>query len=152
MMKFTFDITRKTRAMFFNLLESNSTEQLNKKPEGFNNTIFWNIKHVVVTQQLLTYALSGLPMLLFEAEIEGYRKGSKHKVDATKEDIELLKQQLFTTIEQTEKDYKNGLFKSYTEYTVSTKSILTSIEEALEFNNFHEGIHLGYILALKKGI
>jgi len=24
--------------------------------------------------------------------------------------------------------------------------------EALEFNNFHEGIHLGYILAMKKAI
>ena len=47
-------------------------------------------------------------------------------------------------------DYQKGLFKKYTEYTVSTKSILTSIDEALAFNNSHEGIHFGYILAMKK--
>ncbi len=151
-MNYTFDITQKTRTIFFNLLESHSLEQLNKKPEGFNNTIFWNIKHVVVTQQLLTYALSGLPLLLSEEEIEAFRKGSKAEEKATKEDVNLLKEQLFSTLEQTEKDYKKGLFKSYTEYTVSTKSVLTTIEESLEFNNFHEGIHLGYILALKKGV
>ncbi|MGB5463369.1 MAG: DinB family protein, partial [Aureibaculum sp.] len=27
---------------------------------------------------------------------------------------------------------------------------LNNIQDAIEFNNFHEGIHLGYILALKK--
>lgn len=151
-MNYTFDIAQKTRAIFVNFLEKFSVEKLNKKPEGFNNTIFWNIKHVVVTQQLLTYALSGLPMLLSETEIENYRKGSKYKIDATKKDVELLKEQLFSTIQQTEQDYKKGLFKTYTKYTVSTNSVLSSIEEALEFNNFHEGIHLGYVLALKKGI
>lgn len=151
-MTYTFDITKKTRTIFFHLLESHSLEQLNKKPEGFNNTIFWNIKHVVVTQQLLTYGLSGLPMLLSKAEIEAFKKGSKTEVAATNEEVNLLKKQLFSTLKQTEEDYKKGLFKTYTEYTVSTKSTLTTIDEALEFNNFHEGIHLGYVLALKKGV
>jgi hypothetical protein len=32
------------------------------------------------------------------------------------------------------------------------KSTLTNVEEAIEFNNFHEGIHLGYILAMKNSI
>ncbi len=30
--------------------------------------------------------------------------------------------------------------------------VLKSIEDAIQFNNFHEGIHLGYILALKKAL
>ncbi len=151
-MDYTFDITLKTRAIYKTFLETFPLEQLNKKPEGFNNTIFWNIKHVVITQQLLTYTLSGLPALISKEEIEAFRKGSKAEVNATKEDVELLKSQLFTTLEQTQKDYKAGLFKTFTEYTVSTKSVLSTIEEALEFNNFHEGIHLGYILAMKKNL
>ena len=151
-MNYTFDITQKTRVIFFNLLENLSLEQLNIKPEGFNNTVFWNIKHVVVTQQLLTYGLSNLPMLLSETEIEAFRKGSKYEKDATREDVEVLKKQLFSTIEQTQIDYKKDLFKTFIEYTVSTKSVLSTINEALEFNNFHEGIHLGYILAMKKNL
>jgi len=151
-MSYTFDITLKTRTIFNNFLESYSLELLNSKPKGFNNTIFWNIKHVVVTQQLLIYNLSGLPMLLSETEIEVFKKGSKYEKDATKDDIEILKKQLFSTLEQTQIDYDKGLFKTFKEYTVSTKSVLSNIENALEFNNFHEGIHLGYILAMKKNL
>jgi len=29
---------------------------------------------------------------------------------------------------------------------------LRNVEDAIAFNNFHEGIHLGYILALKKSL
>ncbi len=151
-MDFIFDIALKTRTIFFTMLENYTLDQLNKKPEGFNNTIFWNIKHIVVTQQLLTYGLSNLPLLVTESETEDFRKGSKSKKDATIQDVELLKKQLFTTIEQTDKDFRNGVFKSFTPYTVSTKSTLTTVVEALKFNNFHEGIHLGYIMALKKGL
>ena len=151
-MHYTFDITLKTRTIFNNFLKTFTLEQLNTKPEGFNNTIFWNIKHVVITQQLLTYALSGLSTLISEKEIESFRKGSKAEAEARNEDVELLKEQLFSTIEQTENDYNKGIFKTFTEYTVSTQSVLSNIDEALEFNNFHEGIHLGYILAMKKNL
>ena len=151
-MNYTFDITLKTRTIFNQMLESLTLKQLNTKPKGFNNTIFWNIKHVVITQQLLTYGLSGLPFLVSEAEIEAFRKGTKSEGKATIEDVELLKSQLFSTLEKTKEDYQNGLFKEYTAYTVSTKSTLSNIEEALAFNNFHEGIHFGYILAMKKSL
>ncbi len=151
-MDYTFGITLKTRAIFKNFLETFPLEQLNKIPIGFSNTIYWNIKHVVITQQLLVYALSGLPTLVSEEEIKAFRKGSKAESNATIEDVELLKKQLFSTVEQTQKDYNKGNFKEYSAYTVSTKTVLSTIDEALEFNNFHEGIHLGYILALKKNI
>jgi len=149
-MDFTFDIALKTRILFYKTLENLTLDQLNTKPKGFNNTIFWNIKHVVITQQLLIYRLSELPVLVTETEIGTYKKGTKSESKATIEDIELLKYQLFSTLEKTKEDYQKGLFKKYTEYTVSTKSILTSINEALAFNNSHEGIHFGYILAMKK--
>ncbi|MDG1329222.1 MAG: DinB family protein [Flavobacteriaceae bacterium] len=149
-MDFTFDIALKTRILFYKTLENLTLDQLNTKPKGFNNTIFWNIKHVVITQQLLIYRLSELPVLVTETEIGTYKKGTKSESKATIEDIELLKYQLFSTLEKTKEDYQKGLFKKYTAYTVSTKSILTSIDEALAFNNSHEGIHFGYILAMKK--
>lgn len=151
-MNYTFDITLKTRAIYHQFLETFTLDKLNTKPKGFNNTIFWNIKHVVITQQLLVYKLSGLPALVSETEIEAFRKGTQSEGNATIEDVELLKTQLFSTLEKTKEDYENGMFKTYNEYTVSTKSTLTNVDEALEFNNFHEGIHFGYILAMKKAL
>lgn len=151
-MDYTFDICLKTRKIFYQFLDTLTLEQLNFKPNTFKNTIYWNIKHIVVTQQLLVYGLSNIPMLLKEEEITAYRKGTGFEKDATQADVVQLKEELFTTLDQTIIDYKNGQFKSYNEYEVSTKSVLTSVDEALQFNNFHEGIHLGYVLAMRKSI
>jgi len=151
-MDWAFDITLKNRKIMASFLNSFSLEELNKVPKGFNNNIFWNIAHLVVTQQLLTYNLSDLPMLIDDELVNNYRKGSKVEKDATKEEIDHIKGLLFSTLERTKQDYKNGLFKNYNNYTVTTKSTLSNIKQAIEFNNFHEGIHLGYILAMKKSL
>lgn len=149
-MDFTFDVAIKNRMLFKHFLENFTLAQLNKVPEGFSNNMFWNIAHTVVTQQLLVYKLSDVPMLVSDALVETYRKGTKTERPVTQAEVDEVKGLLFSTIETTKADYNNNVFKTYTEYTVSTKSTLTCVDDALVFNNFHEGIHLGYILALKK--
>jgi hypothetical protein len=57
---------------------------------------------------------------------------------------------LFSTIEKTKEDYENGIFKNYQEYPTSTGFILTSVEGAMNFNNFHEGLHIGILMSLRK--
>jgi hypothetical protein len=151
-MNWAFDITLKNRTLLNNFLENLSLEALNKIPEGFNNNIIWNIAHVIVTQQLLVYKLSGQPMCVSEELVESYRKGTKPERALLQPEVDVIKSLLFSPIEKTKKDYDNTLFKTYQEYTVTTKNTLTNVEEAIEFNNFHEGIHLGYILALQRGI
>ena len=151
-MDWAFDITLKNREIMASFLDGFSLKELNEVPKGFNNNIFWNIAHLVVTQQLLTYNLSGLSMLIEDEFVNKYRKGSKVEIEVSQEEVNQLKELLFSTLERTQEDYKNGLFKNYKEYTVTTKSSLTNIEQAIEFNNFHEGIHLGYILAMKKSL
>ncbi len=150
-MEFSFEITQKTRELFKTFLDNYTIEELTKIPQGFSNSIFWNIKHVVVTQQLLVYNLSGISMMLSKNEIESYKKGSSPAgTTVTQEEITLLKEQLFTTLEKTKKDFQNGIFKEFNAYTVSTKTTLNTVKEAIEFNNFHEGIHLGTIFSLRK--
>lgn len=151
-MDWSFDITLKTRAILYKFLENFSLEQLNSVPKGYRNSMYWNIMHVVVTQQLLVYGLSNVQMLLDSEYIKAFRKGTKTEQDASQDDIEYLKSLLISTIEKTQSDYAAGIFTTFTPYTVSTKSTLTNVEEAIEFNNFHEGIHLGYILAMKNTI
>ena len=68
-----FELTATSRKMAAPYLEKYTLEQLNTIPEGFSNTIFWNIAHIVVTQQLLVYKLSGLPMQVSDDLVEKYR-------------------------------------------------------------------------------
>jgi predicted transcriptional regulator len=151
-MTWTFDICLKNRKILEGFLNQFTLEELNKVPEGFSNNIIWNIAHVIVTQQLLVYRNSDLPMFVSDNMVDKYKKGTKAEVEVSQAEIEEIKSLLFSSLEKLVEDYNNGLFKNYNEYTVSTKSTLTNAEEALEFNNFHEGIHLGYILALKKSL
>jgi hypothetical protein len=151
-MDWMFDITLKNRALLKSFIENHTLDELNTVPEGFSNNIIWNIAHTIVTQQLLTYKLSGLPMLVSDEMVVAYQKGSKVLRDVTQAEVDAIKGLLFSTVEQTKHDYNTKIFKTYTEYTTSTNSTMTKVEEAISFNNFHEGIHLGYILALRKSL
>ena len=151
-MDYQFDITIKNRTILNTFFEKCSLEELNKVPIGFNNNIIWNLAHVIVTQQLLVYGLSGLPMMANDELVAKYRKGTKVEGDVAQNEVDEIKNLLFSTLEQTRKDYENGVFKTYNEYTTSTNSTMANVEEAIAFNNFHEGIHLGYVLALKRAL
>ena len=151
-MEQNFDIARTSRTMALQYLENYSVEQLNTVPAGFSNNLIWNIAHIVVTQQLLVYKLSGTPMLISDDLVEKYRKGATVNGLATAEEIEVLKSLLTQTIDQTQKDFDAGVFKNYTEYPTSTGFVIKSIEDAIAFNNFHEGLHIGIMMRVKKGL
>ncbi|MFL1012449.1 DinB family protein [Flavisericum labens] len=152
-MDFTFQVLNNIRKIFGEIIENNSLEDLNKIPEGFNNNIIWNIGHVVVTEQLLAYKLSGLEPNVSGEMIDSYRKDSKPEGSVSQEKVDEIKALLFSSIEKTEEDYNNRLFKNYNSYTVSTTgNTLTNIDEALQFILAHEGIHYGYVLALLKAV
>ena len=146
------EITKISRKAYYKILNHYSLEQLNKVPEGFQNNLFWNIAHIVVTQQLLVYGLSDLELMVSDNWVKLYKKGSKTQKNATEDAVELLKELLFSTIEKTEEDVEEGTFKEFKSYMTSTTFEIKNLEDAFEFNNFHEGIHLGYILALKKSL
>ena len=119
-MDFAFDTTLKSRKFLKDLLENLTLEQLNKVPEGFNNNIIWNIGHIIVTEQLLAYKLSGLETSVSESMINKYRKDAKPEGETSAEEVNEIKVLLFSTLRKTEQDYKAGVFKTYNAYTVST--------------------------------
>ena len=147
-----FDILKANRLLILKLIDNYSLEQLNKIHAGFKNNIAWNIGHLLVTQQILCYKFSGLPMYISDTIIEKYRKGTAPENDMTAQELEYIKSQLLQLVDQFYTDYKSGMFKSFTSYTTSANVTLNSISDAIEFNNFHEGIHYGYILALKNNL
>jgi len=149
-MKVQFDILTKTRAIVLYYIKELSLDQLHIIPDGFNNNIAWNIAHLVVTQQLLHYKLSGNDCLVSDELIATYQKGTsptvKFSQQAFDEVLELF-QGLPSTLEE---DFEAGIFKEYSAYKTSTGFVIDSMEKAIIFNNFHESLHLGVIMSLKK--
>jgi hypothetical protein len=144
-----FEILRANRVIVLKVIENLSLEQLNKIPEGFRNNIAWNVAHLPVIQQLLCYRLSGLKITISDEMVEKYQKGTSPKSDMTQQELETIKTLFLTQVDTFKEDYNNNVFKTYNSYPTSANITLNNISDAIEFNNFHEGIHLGYILALK---
>jgi hypothetical protein len=106
--------------------------------------------HILVTQQLLVYALSGTQPEISNELIEQFRKGTAPEKFVDSQLIETITSKLETTVEQFVEDYKKGIFGPYKQYPTSYGVTLHSLEEAIIFNNMHEALHLGYIMALKR--
>lgn len=149
-MKNQLEITLQNRKNLYALLENLTKEDLLEIPKGFRNNIWWNIAHVVVTQQLLVYKFSGQQMRIPQELVDKFKKGTVPDGTASDEEIKTITNLLLSTIAWTQEDYTAGLFKNYNEYTTSAKVTLRNIEDAIAFNIFHEGIHFGSILALRK--
>ncbi|WP_395055818.1 DinB family protein [Flavobacterium sp.] len=151
-MQVTFEINKTSRNLLLQFLENHSLEQLNKIPEGFSNNLIWNIGHIVVVQQMLVYKLSGLPMMISEEMVDTFKKGTKPEREITQEEVDEIKMLLFSTLEQTKEDFANDIFDEYMEFTTGVGFTVKSAKAAMEFNNYHEALHTGIIMQIKKFI
>lgn len=145
-----FETSIFTRKSLLKVMETRSYEELVKIPHSFRNSIFWNIAHLLVTQQLLCYRLSGLDLTIDEEMVNKYGKGAIATAKVSIEDIDYVRANLLISMDRLKEDYENGKFKSYKPYMTSTNIELCDIEDALTFSNFHDGIHLGVVLSIMK--
>lgn len=141
-----------TRNIFVKMLDQISKEELFNIPDNFNNNIIWNIGHLAITQQLLNYKLSGLPLYVNDKAIEMLGKDSSPKNWKEDIDVQQIKSWLTELPAKLKEDYANGLFKEFNTYTTSAGVTLNNVDDAIRFNNFHEGLHLGYIMAMRKSL
>ncbi len=139
------------RKVFGKVVSGIAPEDLFRTPPGFANHVAWNAAHVVATQQLLQYSLSGLETHLSQDLIAKYRKGTGPD-DGDEASYHAVMEFLHRGPELLAEDYSNGRFRDFTSYTTSAGIQLEGIDDAIAFNNFHEGIHLGYIMALRKAL
>ncbi len=149
-MSLPFEAIIANRRIYLSFLEKYSLEQLNFIPEGYNNNIFWNIAHAAATMQLLVYSLSNSNWRISKEIVKGYRNGTKPEGTYSKEDIDAVKAIIVTSAEQCEKDYNDGYFGDYNGLVTSTGFNLKTVEDAISFNFYHEGLHMGYVLAMRR--
>ena len=118
--------------------------------EGFNNNIIWNLGHMIAAQQGICYKRAGLPTMISEEFWEKFRSGSKPDGMVNDDEIERIKELLFTTLDKFEADYDKKIFGNYTAWSTRYGVELASIDDSIGFLPFHEGLHAGTIVAIKK--
>ncbi|MEO7044554.1 MAG: DinB family protein [Ferruginibacter sp.] len=141
---------RKTRQWLLESIADLTPDQLNEIPQGFNNNIIWNLAHLVSAQQGLCYVRAGLPTVIDEQTFNDFKSGTRPNGALEKEEIEKIKALMFSTLEQLQKDYDNKKFKDYTTFKTRYGVEMKTVEDAIEFLPYHEGMHTGVITSLKK--
>lgn len=89
-----------------------------------------------------------IPDSLFEK----YQNGSRPDGKTPQTEVDEIKKLLSEMVEKTKADFKAGIFKEFHPYQTKTGFHLGTLKEAMEFNNYHEGIHLGIMMSIKKHI
>lgn len=147
-----FEDLAEIRNHFLNYLHDYDLKRLTYIPMGFKNHIFWNIAHALVTQQLMTYYLSDNEMLVDNDWVMRFKKGTFGDQNVTEEEVRKLIKLLQSTQISLRKDYNSEKLSYYRSYETSFGINLETIEDAIRFNNLHESLHLGYVMALSKNI
>jgi hypothetical protein len=146
----TLNTIRVTRKHLLHLIEGLTTEQLNQVPAGFNNNIIWNVAHLISAQQGICYTRAGMPITVDDKFYSPYRPDTKPNGFIDSAEIEMIKELLITSINQLESDYQNNVFKNYAEWATRYGVQITNIEDGINLLPFHDGMHIGYVMALKR--
>ena len=144
------DIIRKPRLTILNTIDAFSLEQLNTIPTGFNNNIIWNLGHIVAAQYGVCYKRAALDLPIPEEFFELFKPGSKPERLYTADDLNQIKELLVTSLDQLEADLQTDIFSNYPSWTTRYGADIGNIDEAVAFLPFHDGLHIGYIMAIRK--
>lgn len=148
--KFEFEVLNAIRNKFLKLMDEHSEEQLFVVPAGFNNNILWQIGHSVVSHQRLLYLRSGLEMNVSESYVHNFKIGTSPAMWTKDVSISEVRDSLFSTIRQFQKDWEAGIFVDYEEIQTSFGISLTNSHEAFAFSNVHESLHYGNAFAISR--
>jgi hypothetical protein len=143
------DYQRAIRKNIHGLLGGLSPEALNLVPEGFNNNLIWNAGHVIATHELLAYGLSGARTPSGRDFIHRYRKGTRPEGAVGEEEITRIREELLAGPDRASRFYA-GADGEFKDYATSFGIHLSSLEDAIAFNNLHECLHLGTMMALRR--
>lgn len=141
------------RAITIKKLESITEEIADIVPRGFNNSIRWNIGHILIVQDQLASQFAGLnhqlPFHFFDLF------GNRTKPSDWQEEPPTLKTLSITLKQQTEY-IKDQLGNRLQERAVKPFARLgfemNTIGEIITFSLHHEGIHIGVIHGIERVI
>ncbi|WP_412062790.1 DinB family protein [Rubrivirga sp. IMCC45206] len=150
--RYTLDALQKTRASLGGLLDRLSDEQWLAVPDGVRNSILWNVGHIAVTADLLTYGLARRAVPSPDWAVAAFRKGTAPADWSSAPDIAATRALFDTGLAPLAADLGTDIFADFRPYTTTPGVTLASVEQAVAFNAFHEGLHTGTIAAIYRRI
>lgn len=153
-MKESIDIMRGGRKFLINLLDGVPIEKMNEIPTGFNNNLAWNVAHMIANQQILCYRNARAEPVIADEFIDKYKTGTRPENFIDENEVKKFFQYLLSTVDEFEKDSETKMFKHYEarEFKSYPGLKLENIKDAAKFVNFHDGLHIGYCMALKRAL
>ena len=151
-MQVAFEINRQTRKNILRTVDGLTEKEINTIPEWFKNNIAWNLGHILVTQQLLFYSMSGITPKVSKNMIEKYKKSSRPTETISIKEFEEIKEQFISSIDKAEEDYNAGLFSGYQPYQTSYGFYIKTIEDVIQFIFAHDAFHWGVMASIRKVI
>ena len=150
-MKYQLELFRQNRKNIISLLEEHTLEQVNMILPASRNNLIWNAGHLLVSQQFLWYHFSGLELQVGEDLIGKYAENSVPSGQATRKEFDNIKSLLQSSTDKSIADYHDNRFKSYNAYASDYFGLtMNSIDEAIQFNNYHEGVHFGHMAQFRR--
>lgn len=145
-----FKTLRTTRWHMVRELDGLSHDQLLAIPEGRDDNILWNVGHLLCSLSRLTYVFSGYPLPIPQAYLSLFGKGTNAVSWESPPDPEEVLQRFLEMPDKIEADYRAGKFGDYKPLTLGGGHTVQSVEEAVAFHCFHEGLHIGMVISLKR--
>ena len=151
-MKKEVELLKKSRVHLFELIKELTPEQLNEIPNGFNNNIIWNLGHLFTVQQSICYLRAGIDTLIDSKSFSDYEPQTRPEKEVSEEEIGRIKNSFITIIDTLQTDYDGGIFSNFKSFSVPFGLEICNIDEAINFMLLHEGLHVGYIMAMKHAL
>lgn len=138
------------RADLLHVLEDVSEEMSNIVPKGYNNSIKWNAGHIYVDQYLWIYHKINDELVLPKNFMELFGFGTSPATWAVEAPtLEQIKDLLRIQVNEIKEKFGTRLDEQLVE---PTELGMNTIGEVIPRTIYHEGLHIGAIISLKKAI
>jgi uncharacterized damage-inducible protein DinB len=141
------------RGQTLKLMDGVTEEIADRIPEGFRNSIRWNLGHIYVVLERFAFQYLGLPLHLPKGFKEQFEFGTSPLNNPVSVPVPTL-QELETLLKEQQERIRDVLAHRLQEkivppYTTSSGMTLETPEQFLSFNLYHEGMHLNVIKLYK---
>jgi hypothetical protein len=151
---FIFNQMAFVRGQTLKLMEGVTEELADRIPEGFRNSIRWNLGHIYVVLERFAFQYIGLPLHLPNGFKEQFEYGTSPLNNSGSVPVPTL-QELETLLKEQHERIREALAHRLQErivppYITSAGMTLETHEQFLTFSLYHEGMHISVIRVYKK--